>query len=49
MVPGPASVERDVAQTVTLFSLDADGTYESTAKMPLAWLLQTKPEDHRIA
>ena len=41
-------VERDVAQTVTLHVLGADKTYEVAAKMPLAWLLQTKPADHNI-
>jgi Uma2 family endonuclease len=41
-------VERDAAQTVTLHSLGADGTYEVTAKMPLAWLLQTTPADHQL-
>jgi Uma2 family endonuclease len=41
-------VERDAAQTVTLHSLGADGAYEMTAKMPLAWLLQTTPADHQV-
>jgi Uma2 family endonuclease len=41
-------VDRDVAQTVTLHVLGADKTYEVAAKMPLAWLLQTKPADHKI-
>lgn len=41
-------VERDAAQTVTLHSLVADGTYDVTAKMPLAWLLQTTPADHQL-
>lgn len=39
-------VERDPAQTVTLHVLGADKAYEVAAKMPLAWLLQTKPADH---
>lgn len=39
-------VERDSAQTVTLHVLGADRTYEVAAKMPLAWLLPTKPTDH---
>jgi Uma2 family endonuclease len=39
-------VDRDSAQTVTLYRLgNADG-YEERAKMPLAWLLQTAPSDH---
>jgi len=42
-------VERDAAQTVTLHVLRADRTYEVAAKMPLAWLLQTKPADHNLA
>ena len=41
-------VERDAAQTVTLHVLRADRTYEVAAKMPLAWLLQTKPADHNL-
>jgi Uma2 family endonuclease len=42
-------VERDTAQTVTLFVLGTDGAYEVAAKMPLAWLLQTSPADHHIS
>jgi Uma2 family endonuclease len=41
-------VERDTAQTVTLYALGADGTYDAAAKMPLAWLLQTSPADHHL-
>jgi len=41
-------VERDAAQTVTLYVLGSDKTYEESAKMPLAWLLQTDPADHRL-
>ncbi len=41
-------VERDAAQTVTLHVLGADRVYEVAAKMPLAWLLQTKPADHQL-
>ena len=41
-------VERDAAQTVTLHALRAGHTYEVAAKMPLAWLLQTKPADHDL-
>jgi Uma2 family endonuclease len=41
-------VDRDVAQTVTLHVLGADKTYDVAAKMPLAWLLQRAPADHRI-
>ncbi len=39
-------VDRDDAQTVTLFRLSSDETYAERAKMPLAWLLQTDPRDH---
>jgi Uma2 family endonuclease len=39
-------VGRDAAQTVTLYRLASDDTYEERAKMPLAWLLQTAPQDH---
>ena len=41
-------VERDAAQTVTLYALGPDGSYEAAAKMPLTWLLQTKPADHGL-
>ncbi|GGN93243.1 hypothetical protein GCM10010112_81280 [Actinoplanes lobatus] len=41
-------VDRDAAQTVTLHSIGHDGAYEVTAKMPLAWLLQTAPADHGL-
>jgi Uma2 family endonuclease len=39
-------VDRDDAQTVTLYRLTSDGTYIERAKTPLAWLLQTTPADH---
>ncbi|MFI5914626.1 Uma2 family endonuclease [Dactylosporangium sp. NPDC051541] len=39
-------VDRDTAQTVTLYRLGGSGAYEVGAKMPLAWLLQTAPADH---
>jgi Uma2 family endonuclease len=41
-------VERDAVQTVSLHVLRADNTYEVATKMPLAWLLQTKPADHNL-
>jgi len=41
-------IERDVAQTVTLYVLGPDKTYDIAAKMPLAWLLQTAPADHHL-
>ncbi|MEV6491428.1 Uma2 family endonuclease [Actinoplanes sp. NPDC051633] len=41
-------VERDAAQTVTMHTLGQDGVYEVAAKMPLTWLLQTSPADHRL-
>jgi Uma2 family endonuclease len=41
-------VNRDVAQTTTLYRLGGDGTYEEEAKTPLAWLLQTTPADHIV-
>ena len=47
-IPRYWMVERDVAQTVTLHVLRADNDYEVAAKMPLAWLLQTKPADHHL-
>jgi Uma2 family endonuclease len=39
-------VNRDGAQTVTLYRLSPDSLYKERAKMPLAWLLQTTPADH---
>jgi Uma2 family endonuclease len=39
-------VDRDSAQTVTLYRLTAGGTYDDRAKLPLAWLLGTVPADH---
>jgi Uma2 family endonuclease len=47
-IPRYWMVERDAAQTVTLHVLGADAAYEVAAKMPLAWLLQTKPADHHL-
>ena len=47
-IPRHWVVERDAAQTVTLYVLGSDKTYEESAKMPLAWLLQTDPADHRL-
>jgi Uma2 family endonuclease len=47
-IPRYWMVERDAAQTVTLHVLGADGVYEVSAKMPLAWLLQTTPADHHL-
>jgi Uma2 family endonuclease len=40
-------VDRDDAQTVTLYQLSTAETYAERAKMPLVWLLQTDPSDHR--
>lgn len=42
-------VDRDAVQTVTLHALGPDGGYQTAAKMPLAWLLQTKPADHQLS
>ncbi|MFI5839910.1 Uma2 family endonuclease [Catenuloplanes sp. NPDC051500] len=39
-------VSRDAAQTVRLYGLSSAKVYEELARVPLAWLLQTKPEDH---
>jgi hypothetical protein len=41
-------VERDTAQTVTLYVLGSDKSYDVAAKMPLAWLLRTAPADHHV-
>ncbi|MBF9130357.1 Uma2 family endonuclease [Plantactinospora sp. S1510] len=48
-IPRYWMVERDVAQTVTLYVLSTDKTYQVAAKMPLAWLLHTAPADHHLA
>ena len=39
-------IDRDDAQTVTLYSLSPENNYAERAKMPLAWLLRTSPSDH---
>ena len=39
-------VDRDAAQTVTLFRLGEAGGYDVAASMPLAWLLNGRPEEH---
>ena len=45
-IPQYWTVARDKAQTVILYRLGADGTYDVEATMPLEWLLQTAPADH---
>jgi Uma2 family endonuclease len=44
-IPRYWTVDRDAAQTVTMYEL-ADGAYTSGERMPLEWLLNTKPSDH---
>jgi len=39
-------VDRDAAQTVTLYGLGASGEYDVVTKIPLAWLLKSEPSDH---
>ncbi|MFI1990128.1 Uma2 family endonuclease [Actinoplanes sp. NPDC020271] len=39
-------VDRDTANTVTLYHLADTGAYDLVTKLPLAWLLQSSPEDH---
>jgi Uma2 family endonuclease len=39
-------VDRDKAQTVTLYGLGASGEYDVVTKCPLAWLLNTAPAEH---
>jgi Uma2 family endonuclease len=39
-------VDRDPAQTVTLFQLGPNGDYVEHAKMPIAWLLNTPAAEH---
>lgn len=41
-------VDRDLAQTVTLFQLSGAGSYERRAELPLAWLLNTEPATHLV-
>ncbi|MDI6098358.1 Uma2 family endonuclease [Actinoplanes sp. NEAU-A12] len=46
-VPQYWTVARDAANTVTLHRLSPEGgDYEVSAKVPLAWLLQTSASDH---
>jgi Uma2 family endonuclease len=45
-VPRYWVVDRDSANTVTLYTLTDARTYERTAQMPLAWLLNTEPGTH---
>ena len=45
-IPRYWMVARDTANTVTFFRLGANGRYETSAQVPLAWLLQTSPHDH---
>ena len=42
------TVDDDPAQTVTLHVLGPSRIYEVDAKVPLGWLLQTKPADHHL-
>lgn len=39
-------IDHDNAQTVTLHRLGANGEYDVVTKLPLAWLLTTRPADH---
>jgi len=39
-------VDRDPAQTVTLYQLGPNGDYVEHVKMPLAWLLNTPAAEH---
>jgi Uma2 family endonuclease len=39
-------VDRDTAQTVTLYRIGQTGEYETVSMLPLAWLLNTSPADH---
>jgi Uma2 family endonuclease len=47
-IPRYWTVDRDANQNVTMYVLEAGKAYEVAAKMPLAWLLQTKPADHHL-
>ena len=39
-------VDRDAAQTVTLYRIGQIGEYETVTMLPLAWLLNTAAADH---
>ena len=45
-VPRYWVVDRDSANTVTMYTLTDGKAYERTAQMPLAWLLNTEPATH---
>ncbi|MGC4749643.1 hypothetical protein ACLQ28_28900 [Micromonospora sp. DT201] len=40
-------VDQDAAQTVTMHCLDGD-RYVARATMPLAWVLNTGPDEHGL-
>jgi len=40
-------IDQDAAQTVTMHRLDGD-QYATRATMPLAWLLNTRPQEHDL-
>jgi Uma2 family endonuclease len=46
-IPQYWTVDQDAAQTVTMLRLDGDH-YAVKATMPLAWLLNTSPDEHDL-
>lgn len=44
-IPRYWTVDRDPAQTVTMYGLEGD-IYVSRVRMPLEWVLNTEPADH---
>jgi Uma2 family endonuclease len=45
-IPQYWMVAQDVVNTVTIFQLGADHLYRTVAQVPLAWLLETSPDEH---
>lgn len=47
-IPQYWTVDQDAAQTVTMYRLDGD-YYQPRATMPLAWVLNTTPDEHDLS
>jgi Uma2 family endonuclease len=47
-IPQYWTVDQDPAQTVTMYRLD-NGSYQTRATMPLAWVLNTIPAEHDLS
>lgn len=46
-IPQYWTVDQDPAQTVTMYRLDSE-RYETQARMPLTWVLNTAPAEHDL-